>query len=468
MAIKIKYFNSFVLKKLVNNDTATGSKFKPVFPGLQSNPTNYPAFSTSAGNPIGRTTATANNTRSWIIEEARIRGDFNATNAGYGARAYLIEDDNEQSRRINALIYSGIYNSATNVNNTNVFSIGEDIEREVDPMYGSIQKLHALDSNMAILQENKISRALIDKDTIYTTEQGSQTLRPGTVIGQITPYVGEYGISKNPETFAYYGYRRYFVDKYRNAVMRLSRDGVTPISDYGMVDYFRDELDTIEDQFKQYSFTCVYVSVATSPFRIVISGDNKTFIEKGMEITIPQASGGDIVCNVVGIFNETFIYLDSNPGTPAAGNVTFKKYIKDRMVGGYDIHNQNYVVSTQQKATSPSGTDTYNTLAFEDSINGWVSFYSYEPLFMSSLKNKYFSFYGADIYEHYDNITTNSAGSFYGVNSTARAGEVIYGKDMSGIKGYFATVKISTDETTQLGGPKELFSVSSRYALSSY
>jgi hypothetical protein len=53
-------------------------------------------------------------------------------------------------------------------------------------------------------------------------------------------------------------------------------------------------------------------------------------------------------------------------------------------------------------------------------------------------------------------------------NSTARAGEVIYGKDMSGIKGYFATVKISTDETTQLGGPKELFSVSSRYALSSY
>jgi hypothetical protein len=39
---------------------------------------------------------------------------------------------------------------------------------------------------------------------------------------------------------------------------------------------------------------------------------------------------------------------------------------------------------------------------------------------------------------------------------------------MSGIKGYFATVKISTDTVTQPGGPKELFAVSSNYVMSSY
>ena len=39
-----------------------------------------------------------------------------------------------------------------------------------------------------------------------------------------------------------YGYRKYFTDKKRGAVLRLSRDGMTEISSYGMHDHFRDEL----------------------------------------------------------------------------------------------------------------------------------------------------------------------------------------------------------------------------------
>jgi hypothetical protein len=39
---------------------------------------------------------------------------------------------------------------------------------------------------------------------------------------------------------------------------------------------------------------------------------------------------------------------------------------------------------------------------------------------------------------------------------------------MSGIKGHFATVKISTDSVTDPGGMKELFAVSSEYVESSY
>jgi hypothetical protein len=52
--------------------------------------------------------------------------------------------------------------------------------------------------------------------------------------------------------------------------------------------------------------------------------------------------------------------------------------------------------------------------------------------------------------------------------STARAGEVIYGASMTGIKGYFATVTVETDQTTQLGGPKELWSAGTEFVVSSY
>jgi hypothetical protein len=128
------------------------------------------------------------------------------------------------------------------VNNTNQFSVAEDITRSVDPSNGSIQKLYAEDTNLIIFQEAKVSRALIDKDAIYTAEGQPMTTSGLQVIGQIQSYSGNYGISTNPESFAVYGYRKYFVDKNQNVVLRLSQDGITEISAYGMLDFFRDKL----------------------------------------------------------------------------------------------------------------------------------------------------------------------------------------------------------------------------------
>jgi hypothetical protein len=54
--------------------------------------------------------------------------------------------------------------------------------------------------------------------------------------------MGEYGISTNPESFASEAYRVYFTDKVKGVVLRLSKDGLTPISEHGMKDWFRDHL----------------------------------------------------------------------------------------------------------------------------------------------------------------------------------------------------------------------------------
>ena len=52
-------------------------------------------------------------------------------------------------------------------------------------------------------------------------------------------------------------------------------------------------------------------------------------------------------------------------------------------------------------------------------------------------------------------------------NSFVRPGEIIGGIKMSGVKGYIMTVKLSIDASTDSGGTKQLFSVSSNYVLSS-
>ena len=185
------------------------------------------------------------NATSWYEEESRIRGGYNNTSVDFGVKAYIVEDTFKQQHRISSLIYSGIFNSRTGVNNTNQFSVGEDITRSADPANGSIQKLYAEDTNLIIFQEDKVSRALIDKDAIYSAEGNASITSIQLVIGQIVAYAGEYGISTNPESFAVYGYRKYFTDKKRGCVLRLSADGITEISSYGMHDFFRDELSAI-------------------------------------------------------------------------------------------------------------------------------------------------------------------------------------------------------------------------------
>jgi hypothetical protein len=561
MAIAIKYFNSFVLKKNVNDVTSGNAAYQPVFPGLPNNPTDYPTFGANASDDITNVIGVGG--RNWIIEEARIRGGYNNTSTSYGPRAYLVENSNEQSVRTNALIYSGVYNSRTDLNETNVFSVGEEITKAVDPNYGSIQKLHALDSNLAIFQENKVSNALIDKDAIYSAEGAGSVTSTNLVIGQITPYVGEYGISTNPESFAYYGYRRYFIDKYRNAVMRLSRDGLTEISQYGMSTFFREEFAKTSSNFKEFTFTAIISTSGTQGGvgYITLNPSNVlTNLEKGMLVSIPQTSGSPITATVVGIVSANIVYLSNDPGTPDIGqNATFTKFIKDRLLGGWDIHNKNYVVSIQDKSEDTVTPDTYSTLSFEDDINGWTSFFTYEPNFVGSLKSKYYSFYNAEIYEHYDQTPGHIRSTFYGVtsnssvefifnaspsiiknfktvnyegsngwqvesflsdaegfdlqsnaqqqyndsaklvrsyeeglytesgvpyragfnrkenkyfanlinNSVARPGEVFFGDATTGIKGYLATVKVSTDATTNPGGAKELFAVSTEFVVSS-
>jgi hypothetical protein len=178
----------------------------------------------------------------WYIEETRIRGGYNNTTVDLGVKAYIVEESPQRERLINTLIYSGVFNSKTGVNNTNQFSVAEDITRTVDPAQGSIQKLYAEDTNLIIFQELKVSRALIDKDAIYSAEGQAMTTSGAEVIGQIQSYAGNYGIGSHPESFAVYGYRKYFVDNYQNIVLRLSQDGITEVSAYGMFDYFRDEL----------------------------------------------------------------------------------------------------------------------------------------------------------------------------------------------------------------------------------
>ena len=445
--IEVKYFNTFLIKKIKDIVTAGTQPTAPY-----------------ANVPGGYTPVAADD---WYIEESRIRGGYNNTTVDFGVKAYLDEKNTKQQHRFNTLIYSGIFNSRTGVNDTNQFSVGQDITRSTDPANGQIMKLYAEDTNLIIFQEDKVSRALIDKDAIYSAEGNASITSSQQVIGQIVAYAGEYGISQDPFSFAVYGYRKYFTDKKRGCVLRLSKDGMTEISSYGMHDFFRDEL----------------------------------------------------------------------------ANTT-------KIVGGWDAHTKNYVLSLQGANVGPLPTDpisyeTYKTLLFDEGVLGWTSFLSFKPDFLVSLQNNFYSFKSGAVWLH----NNGSYGNFYGTTynsdvtivlnkepslvknfktinyeggdgwqlesmiassgdvsvpvgkytlqtslsalesdlfvnnfkrkenkffanliniSPATEGEILWGQSSTGLKGFFSTIKMKFDNSTSPTIKKELFSVSSDIVESSY
>jgi hypothetical protein len=225
------------------------------------------------------------------VESNRIRDSFNAVYITNGVKASAtIDQEYIEEHRKNGLIYSGIYNSNSGVNNLNQFIMAEKITKDLSPSYGSIQKLYSRDSDLIALCEDKVLQIFANKDALYNADGNINLVSTNNVLGVAKPFVGDYGISTNPESFASETYRAYFTDRVRGAVIRLSMDGLTAISDHGMKDWFRDNL-----------------SLGTTN----LLGENCLDSQANWDI---PSSGNSKVVNGVAILG----YYNSNPTTLAA------------------------------------------------------------------------------------------------------------------------------------------------------
>jgi len=176
-------------------------------------------------------------------ESNRIKDNFNADFLENGVKlSTTITDEYTERHQKSSLIFSGIFNAESNVNKLNEFNPGLKITKEINPEYGSIQKLHTRNTDIIALCEDKVLRVLANKDALFNSDGSTNLTANQNVLGQAIAYKGEYGISKNPESFTSHGYRAYFTDKSRGSVLRLTQDGLTVISSKGMTSYFRENL----------------------------------------------------------------------------------------------------------------------------------------------------------------------------------------------------------------------------------
>jgi hypothetical protein len=386
-------------------------------------------------------------TKQWHIEESRIKGGFNEKSMDYGVRAHLTDENYKLQERTSSLIYSGIYNSRTGVNNTNQFPIDKPITLSVDIQQGGIYKLFSEDQRLNIFQEEKVSYVPINKDIIYTAEGVPLSTTSSVFLGDIVSYGTNYGIGKNPESFTHYAGRKYFVDRPKGAVLRLSADGITEISNYGMRSFFRDNLaGSIEIHTAWDIYNKELILTAIKPSNsFTVAFDESINGWTSFYSYIPQGFSGSLDGNFY-TFNNNNIYKhnslteDYNTFYGTTYNSVVEFVFNSQPSASKNFHTINY-----------EGSDSWNIINIATDTDSAQDIPAYDPLNQDLIISGFQKIHN----KYYSNI----------INSTpAAANEVVFGDDMSGIKGFFATMKIQTSGTTY----KELFSVSTNYNINSY
>jgi len=293
------------------------------------------------------------------VESNRLRDDFNAITIDKGPRvSTVLAQQYKQENRKSGLIYSGIYNNPAGVNNLNQFIQAEKITKDLSPTYGSIQKLHAKDTNLSVLCEDRILRILADKDALFNADGNTNITATDRFLGQAMPYSGDFGISTNPESFASDKYRSYFTDKQRGAVLRLSKDGLTPISDIGMADYFKDTLassnialsGSYDDTKKLYSLTLKEGNAGTA---IDYTETTASFSESSKGWTTFQS-----------YLQETGVSLNNKYFTFKAGDI-YQHYNNDTRNKFYGVDYDSTICVTFNDL--PSSIKNFGSLSYEGS-----------------------------------------------------------------------------------------------------
>jgi hypothetical protein len=279
------------------------------------------------------------------VESNRIRDDYNANKIDKGPKVSApLDEPYSQERRGSGIIFSQIFNSISGINRLNQFIQAEPITKDLNPIYGTIQKLHARDTDAIVLCEDKCLRILANKDALYNADGNVNLTGNNAVLGQAMPYAGEFGISKNPESFASYAFRAYFSDKNRGAVIRLSVDGITNIAEKGMSDFFADNLRSSTKILGSYD-------------------DDKD------------------------LYNIT---LDN---------------LSQQWVNEFSS-SQDYQLNPNCNVDQSGIAQT--TVSFKESVDGWTGRKSFIPESGVSLNNIYYTFKEGRIYEHSLNTLTNN------------------------------------------------------------
>ena len=298
------------------------------------------------------------------------------------------------------------------------------------------------------------------------------------VLSDINYYAGDYGIGKQPQSWANSNGVHYFVSLKKGAALRLSTDGLTPISNYDVKDFFRDkakDYTTLYDKvvinagmdIENSEYICSFP--ATTKGQIGVGGaDTNYFIPNSYEDTLniyvnlnlrSSSSGqpaltwssdprnwenicenweewGNLFIDIEKVVSQGYLLYDfTTNDTLCLVKVTingvdyYAQGTVDPLSGLLTIPKEQLCAGFTLTFTDGQGVSS-QTIAFSEPTNSWNSFYSFNPELYSYINYRFVSFVDGEIWIH---NTNNTRCNFYGVQYPHNIG-VYFNQEPSAVK----------------------------------
>ena len=373
---------------------------------------------------------------------------------------------------------------------------------DLNYIHGSIRYMVNRDDSVIFLQDKKCGLFPVNRNLIeYVNGQQGVTVST-SVVGTPNYYAGEFGVGNNPESVAVEGGRVYFADIRNGKVIRISQDGITPISETKMDAYFKDNFRDIvqfasvkrivggvDDEAGEYILSSgpVYTSTITAtdgstPYTFsaqvnqagsVVFGDIEYNDDKLFQFNT-EVRTFDALCDNFNNSINAFVILDRlSAGQPiivgeefqgtnatiygVATNSTYDFFIPItiNLSDGTFVFANNCGDFTGSIGV-PTQTTTGFTVAYDTDNKVWNTRYSYSPERIASLDDTLYTFKSGTMYVH--DSTANRA-TYYGTGYGSVV-EVISNNNASLVKSYeslslegtspWAVTITNTDQSTSI------------------
>ena len=170
------------------------------------------------------------------IVEADTFSDFFPSKVQDMGRPNRVDNQYRQILRPTTVWHSEIFVPETFINGQNRFY---DLSFEsYDRAFKSIQRIYTDNHVLEVYQELKCGEIPINQRYLYNAGGDNQLVTTDSFFNDIVYSTGNWGIGQNPESFAVNGNSKYFIDLPRGVSIRKNIDGLTPISEHKMHNYF--------------------------------------------------------------------------------------------------------------------------------------------------------------------------------------------------------------------------------------
>lgn len=262
-----------------------------------------------------------------VLESEHGSHFFHSKATDYGHPKAINEDASTVDRRA-SITYSDFQANDSKVLRFSNFNLSNANYKDLPYKYGQIDRLIEEDGYMFVFQDSKVSKIPISKQVISTAGGGSMLALNSDILGEAIFYGGDYGSSGLPQAVVPRDGRVFFFDLTSEKVFRTGGDGLTPISDAGLASFLEDAIPEIK----------------------------KSLFDSSDEEGI----------------------------------------VRPRIIGGYDPDYDEYLLTVSDYSYySEKDSSVLNkngwTAAFNSSMNGWTSFYSFLPTCYASIGNKLLS-----------------------------------------------------------------------------